>query len=160
MQPKKPVSTRNVLDQCGRASYNMMCKMFETSQDYLLDQLKHFSEAVMDIKRNSIGTRPSCRHYTWSNRILSKLVTRIVTRLYYRPQQQYRAEGRNFAENVQHQKEIQYWQYQVWWGHACCRLSSRMCQVRPCLEWTMIFAKQLHFQDPQTDTLRLHRGRA
>jgi hypothetical protein len=36
----------------------MMCKMYQTSQDYLLHQLKHYSEAVIDIKRNSIGTRP------------------------------------------------------------------------------------------------------
>ena len=94
LQPKKPVSTMNVVDQFGRAD-NIMCKMYQTSQDYLLHQLKHYSEAVIDIKRNSIGTelKPS-------NRILSKL----VTRLYYRPQQQYRTEGWNFAENAQLQK--------------------------------------------------------
>ncbi len=55
LQPKKPVSTMNVVDQCGKAD-NMMCKMYQTSQDYLLDQLKQYSEAVIDIKRNSIGT--------------------------------------------------------------------------------------------------------
>ncbi len=37
LQPKKPVSTMNVVDQCCRAD-NMMCKMYKTSQDYLLDQ--------------------------------------------------------------------------------------------------------------------------
>jgi len=42
----------------------MMCKMYQTSQDYLLHQLKHYSEAVVDIKRNSIGTRPSSSQAT------------------------------------------------------------------------------------------------
>jgi len=63
LQPKKPVSTMNVVDQFGRAD-NMMCKMYQTSQDYLLHQLKHYSEAVKDIKRNSIGTRPSSSQAT------------------------------------------------------------------------------------------------
>jgi hypothetical protein len=58
LQPKKQVSTMNVVDQCGRAD-NMMCKMYQTSQDSLFDQLKHYSEAEIDINRNSIGTRPS-----------------------------------------------------------------------------------------------------
>jgi hypothetical protein len=48
----------NVVDLCGRAD-NIMCRINQTSQDYLLDQLKHYSEAVIDIKRNSFGTRPS-----------------------------------------------------------------------------------------------------
>ncbi len=51
------LSTMNV-DQCGRAG-NMMCQLYQTSQDYLLDQHKHHSEAVIDIKRNSSSTRPS-----------------------------------------------------------------------------------------------------
>jgi hypothetical protein len=63
LQPKKPVSTMNVVDQFGRAD-NIMCKMYQTSQDYLLHQLKHYSEAVKDIKRNSIGTRPSSSQAT------------------------------------------------------------------------------------------------
>jgi hypothetical protein len=65
LQPKKPVSTMNVVDQYGRAD-NMMCKMYQTSQDHLLDQLKHYSEAVIDIKRNSIGTRLSSSQATGS----------------------------------------------------------------------------------------------
>jgi hypothetical protein len=63
LQPKKPVSTMNIVDQFGRAD-NMMCTMFQTSQDYLLHQPKHYSEAVIDIKRNSIGTRPSSSQAT------------------------------------------------------------------------------------------------
>ncbi len=35
LQPKKPVSTMNGVNQFGRAD-NMMCKMYQTSQDYLL----------------------------------------------------------------------------------------------------------------------------
>jgi hypothetical protein len=38
--------------------------MYQTSEDYLLDQLKHYSEAVIDFKRNSIGTRPSSSQAT------------------------------------------------------------------------------------------------
>jgi hypothetical protein len=53
----------NVVDQYGRAD-NMMCKMYQTSQEYLLHQLKHYSEAVIDIKRNSIGTRLSSSQAT------------------------------------------------------------------------------------------------
>jgi hypothetical protein len=62
LQPKKP-ATKNVVDQFGRAD-NMMCKMYQTSQDYLLHRLKHYSEAVINIKRNSIGTRPSSSQAT------------------------------------------------------------------------------------------------
>ena len=36
-----------------------MCKSNQTSQDFLLDQLKHYSEAVIAIKNYSISTRPS-----------------------------------------------------------------------------------------------------
>ena len=55
---KKPVSTMIIVDQCGWAD-NMMCKINQTSQDFLLDQFKNYPEAVKTIKRNSIGTRPS-----------------------------------------------------------------------------------------------------
>ncbi len=55
----------NGVDQYGRAD-NMMCKIYQTSQDYLLDQLKHYSEAVIDIKGNSIGTRLSSSQATGS----------------------------------------------------------------------------------------------
>ncbi len=55
LQPNKPASTMNGVDQCGRADI-MICNMYQTRQDYLLHQLKHYSEAVIDIKRNSIGT--------------------------------------------------------------------------------------------------------
>ena len=58
LQPKKPVSTINVVDQCGWAD-NMMCKINQTSQDFLLDQFRHFPEAVVPIKDHSISTRPS-----------------------------------------------------------------------------------------------------
>jgi hypothetical protein len=49
-EPKKPVSTMIVVDQCGWAD-NMMCKVNQTSQDFLLD---HHPEAVITIKRNLI----------------------------------------------------------------------------------------------------------
>jgi hypothetical protein len=62
-QPTKQVSTMNVVDQCGRAD-NMMCKSNQISQDYLLDHPKHYPEVVIDIKRNSIGTRPSSSQVT------------------------------------------------------------------------------------------------
>jgi hypothetical protein len=58
LQPKKPVSTIKVVDQCGWAD-NMMCKINQTSQDFLLDQFRHFPEAVVPIKDHSISTRPS-----------------------------------------------------------------------------------------------------
>ena len=58
LQPKKPVSTSSVVDQCGWAD-NMMCKINQTRQDFLLDQFKHFPEAVVTIKDHSFSTRPS-----------------------------------------------------------------------------------------------------
>jgi hypothetical protein len=57
-EPKKPVSTMIVVDQCGWAD-NMMCKVNQTSQDFLLDQFNHHPEPVITIKRNSRGIRPS-----------------------------------------------------------------------------------------------------
>jgi hypothetical protein len=99
LQPKNPVSTMNVVDQCGRAD-NVMCKMYQTRQDYLSDQLKHYSEAVIDIKRNSIGTRPSSSQATGYCPSLSTNCTTdpnssIVLKA-------------GIAENAQHQKQIQY----------------------------------------------------
>ena len=38
---------------------SIMCKINQTSQDFLLDQFKNYPEAVITIKRNSIGTRTS-----------------------------------------------------------------------------------------------------
>ena len=58
LQPKMPVSTMNVVDQCGWAG-NVRCKNNQISQDFLLDQFKHYHEAVIAIKPNSIGTRSS-----------------------------------------------------------------------------------------------------
>jgi hypothetical protein len=55
LQPNKPVSTINGVDQCGRADI-MIYIIYQTRQDYLLHQLKHYSESVIDIKRNPIGT--------------------------------------------------------------------------------------------------------
>ena len=60
LHPKKPVSTRNVVERFGRAESpadNVMCKTNQTSQDFLLDQVKHCPEAVIAIKSNSIGAR-------------------------------------------------------------------------------------------------------
>jgi hypothetical protein len=57
-KPKKPVSTMIVVDRCGWAD-NMMCKVNQTSQDFLLDQFNHHPKAVITIKRNSIGIRLS-----------------------------------------------------------------------------------------------------
>ncbi len=99
LQPKKLVSTMNVVDQFGRAD-NMMCKMYQTSQDYLLHQLKHYSEAVLRSNRYQKKFDWHLTELKPSNRILSKLDTRS----YYQPQQQYCAEGWNYAENAQHQK--------------------------------------------------------
>ena len=56
MHPKKPVSTRNVVERYGRAD-NVMCKTNQTSQDFLLDLVKHCPGAVIAIKSNSIGAR-------------------------------------------------------------------------------------------------------
>ena len=57
-EPKKSESAMIIVDQCGRAD-NMICKINQTSQDFLLDQFKNYPEAVKTIKRNSISTRPS-----------------------------------------------------------------------------------------------------
>jgi hypothetical protein len=58
-EPKTPASTMIGVDQYGLAD-NMMCKINQASQDFLLDQFKYFyPEAVITIERHSISTRPS-----------------------------------------------------------------------------------------------------
>jgi hypothetical protein len=60
-EPKTPlaVSTMIVVDRYGWAD-NMMCKINQTSQDFMLDQFKHYyPEAVITIEINSIGIRLS-----------------------------------------------------------------------------------------------------
>ncbi len=55
MKAEASVNNDCVVDQCGWTD-NMMCQVNQTSQDFLLD---HHPEAVITIKRNSIGIRPS-----------------------------------------------------------------------------------------------------
>ena len=40
LQSKKSVSTIKIVDQCGRADNNM-CKIYQTSQDFLINGIKH-----------------------------------------------------------------------------------------------------------------------
>ena len=61
-EPKTLASTMIVVDRYGLANI-MMCKINQTSQDFLLDQFKHYyPEAVITIERNSIGIQPSSSH--------------------------------------------------------------------------------------------------
>ena len=60
LQSKKSVSTIKIVDQCGRADNNM-CKIYQTSQDFLINGIKHYPEAVTAINGSSIGVRPPSR---------------------------------------------------------------------------------------------------
>ena len=49
LNPKKSVLTTDVAAQCGWAD-NIVCKNYQNSQDFLLDQFKYHPEAEIAIK--------------------------------------------------------------------------------------------------------------
>ena len=57
---KKSVSTLISVDQCGWAE-NIMCKINQTSTDFLLHLFKHYSDKVMTVNENSIGNQSCSR---------------------------------------------------------------------------------------------------
>jgi hypothetical protein len=116
--------------------------MYQTSQDYLLDQLKHYSEAVNDIKRNSIGTRSSssqateyCPSLTPATNPNSNIVLKaeIIQKMLSIKSKS--SIDKIKSDDVMRSRlpaSIEFFNKASMC--ACCRFNSGMCQVRPFLE--------------------------